>query len=164
MTEKLKQIIKEEVGKLSKEAQEAINAFDWAGIVEKIGAKYLLNESEINDLQVETLLVMLSMTSMEFYEINIENHVGTTRDEAAQIVREVVSEIFNPILNTIQENIKKNLKNRNVTAVQNMNFILSGGDYSVFLEEASNNNSDTQRTDKLLGTSNILEVKDRLIN
>ena len=34
-----------------------------------------------------------------------------------------------------QENIKKNLQNKRLNHEQNLNFILSGGDYSAFVEE-----------------------------
>ena len=61
MTEKLKQIIKEETAKLPKESQDVINVFDWGTISEEIGKKYLLNENETNDLQVETLLILIGL-------------------------------------------------------------------------------------------------------
>ncbi|MEK7105944.1 MAG: hypothetical protein AAB895_01125, partial [Patescibacteria group bacterium] len=61
MTEKLKQTIKEEVGKLQKEAQNAINAFDWVHVTEEIGKKYSLTESQLNDFQVQTLLILIGV-------------------------------------------------------------------------------------------------------
>src|SRR3989344_2165392 len=97
MTEKLKQIIKEEVLKLPKEVQEAINSLDWRGIAEEIGKKYKLNESEINDFQVETLLILVGLEEAEFYVRNIENNVGTSKDEAEKISREAFERIFIPI-------------------------------------------------------------------
>lgn len=134
MTEKLKQTIKEEIEKLPKEAQEAINSLDWRNLAEEIGKKYLLTESEINDFQVETLLVLTGIEDGNYYKQNIENNVGTTKDEAEKITEEISQQIFIPIGNMIEENIKKNVKNKNPNAEQTLNFILSGGDYSAFLE------------------------------
>ena len=85
MTEKLQQTIKEEVLKLPKETQEAINTFDWGSMAEEIGKKYLLSESEINDFQVETLLVLVGLEDGNLYALNIENNVGISKDEAIKI-------------------------------------------------------------------------------
>jgi hypothetical protein len=134
MTEKLKNLIKEEMLKLPKEAQEAINSLDWGNVAEEIGKKYLLNESEINDFQVETFLILAGIEYPEAYIANIENEVGTTKADAEKIAEEVLQKIFVPLGNALTENIKKNGKVENGNAEQNLNFILSGGDYSVFLE------------------------------
>jgi len=135
MTEKLKQTIKEEVGKLQKENQEVINAFDWENIAEAIGKKYLLTESEINDLQIETLLVLIGLQDPNEYTQNVENNIGTSKNEAEKISAEVFQKIFTPINNILIEKIKKSDKVKNATPEQNLNFILSGGDYSAFLEQ-----------------------------
>lgn len=134
MTEKLKQKTKEELSKMPNEIQEAINSFDWGQISEEIGKKYLLEESEINDLQVEIMLVMIGMTSVDNLKTNIENNVGTSKDEAEKIGNELFEKIFGPIGSKIAENIKKNLKENTITWKQNINFVLSGGDYTVFLQ------------------------------
>ena len=134
MTEKLKNIVQEEVMKLPKEAQEAIASLDWGNIVEEIGKKYLLDESEINDLQAETLTVLLGLTDLELYAIDIENEIGTTKDNANKIAAEVIEKIFAPIGNKIIENIKKSGKHNGADAEKNLNFILSGGDWTAFVE------------------------------
>ena len=138
MTEQLKQIAKEEIIKLPKEMQETINAFDWVKITEEIGKKYLLTESEINDLQVETLLVLVGLENADYYAQNVENEIGTSKNEAIKIAEEANQKIFTPIANTIEENIKKNLKNKNPNWSQNVDFVMSGGDYSAFMEERGN--------------------------
>lgn len=135
MTEKLQQTIKEEIAQLPKEMQEAVNAFDWVKVAEEIGKEFLLDESEIEDFQLETFLVLIGAVDPEFYAVNIENHVGTSKDEAVKIADEAFQKIFTPISNLIEENIKKNLANKKPSPEQTLNFILSGGDYSAFLEE-----------------------------
>lgn len=134
MTEKLKQTIKEEVGKLTKENQEVISTFGWESIVEGIGRKSLLSDSEINDLQVETLLVLIGLQDPDEYAQNVENNVGTSKDEAEKMTDEVFERILTPITEKIVEKIKTSEKVKNANAEQNLNFIFSGGDYSVFLE------------------------------
>lgn len=139
MTEKLKNIIKEEVVKLPKEAQDAINSLDWGSITEEIGKKYLLDESEINDLQAETLTVLLGLTDLDLYAIDIENEIGTTKNDANKIAKEALEKIFTPIGETLIENIKKSGKHKNADALQNLDFILSGGDYFAFMMPARKN-------------------------
>jgi hypothetical protein len=167
MTEKLKQTIKEEMAKLPKETQEAINAFDWLKVTEEIGKKYSLNESAINDFQAETSLILIGIEDRYSYAFNIKNNVGVDMDKAEEIANEALEKIFEPIANIMEENIKKNMKDKNISPAQNIDFILSGGDYSVFVAPTQvgvPTQVGKEDKTKLLGTSNILEVKDRLIN
>lgn len=138
MTEKLKQIIKEEVAKLPKELQDVISSFDWVSTTEEIGKKYLLTESEINDIQVETLLVLVGIENSDSYAFNIENNVETSKEEAEKITEEINQKIFIPINDILVENIKKGEKIKNTNWEQNLNFIISGGDYSAFIKNKEN--------------------------
>ncbi len=138
MTDKLKNIIKEEIVKLPKDTRAAIEAVDWASKVEEIGKKYLLNESETNDLQVETMLVMFGIDYADSYTTNIENKVGTTKDDAEKIAQEIYEKVFSPINDVFVENIRKSGKHINAAPEQNLDFILSGGDYSAFVEKRDN--------------------------
>ena len=152
MTEKLQQTIKEEIARLPQEGQDAINALDWVKIAEEIGKKYLLEEDEIEDFQLETLLILIGVEESEFYAINIENHVETTKDDSIKMANEAFEKIFAPIGKALEENIKKNLKSKNLNAEQNLNFILSGGNYSAFMEQKESrekndtNNEETEET------------------
>lgn len=138
MTEKLKQTIKEEIEKLPKENQEVITSFGWEKISEEIGKKYLLTESEINDLQVETLLILTGIQSLDSYSINIENEVGTSKEKASEMAGEMLQKIFIPINDLIVENIKKSERMKDPKWDQNLDFILSGGNYSTFLDKKQN--------------------------
>lgn len=139
MTEKLKQIIQEEVGKLPKEAQDAINALDWAKTAEEIGKKRVLSESEINDFQVETLLILTGIEDPNLYALNIENEVGVSKGEAEKIAGEAAEKIFIPINDIYIENIKKSGKIINSKWDQNLNFVLSGGNYQSFIDPTREN-------------------------
>ncbi len=140
MTDKLKQIIKEETEKLPKENQEAISALDWVKIVEEIGKKYSLEENQINDLETETLLVLVGINDPQFFAVNVENQVETIKDYAKKISEEITKKIFIPVNEALVEKIKKSDKVKKAGAEQNLNFILSGGDYSAFLDESDNAN------------------------
>lgn len=138
MTEKLKQIIKDELVKLPKESQEVINTFDWGTISEDIGKKYLLNENEINGLQVEIALVLLGIVEEDSLSLNIESRVGTSKNEAIKIIEETNQKIFNPMLEKIEEITKNKARTQNPNWNQRVDFIISGGDYSVFIEKTEN--------------------------
>lgn len=147
MTDKLKQIIQREVTKLPKENQEVINNFGWEKITEEIGKKYLLSDDEANIFQAETLVVLVGLEDPDYYAQIIENEVGTSKDEARKISDEVFEKIFTPINNILIENIKKSEKDKNANAEQNLDFILSGGDYSAFLEQKKEpDNQETEET------------------
>ena len=152
MTEKLKQKIKEEMMNLPKESQDAINASGWGVISEEIGKKYLLEESEINDLQVETGLVLIGLVDIDEYAQNIESEIGTSKNEAEKIAKEINQKIFQPIYNKVAETIENDLKSKKPNYKQTLDFIISGGDYAVFLE---NNNSSAE--DKVLATTTLNE-------
>ena len=139
MTEKLKQIIQEEVGKLPEEAQVAINGFDWVKATEEIGKKCVLSESETTDFQVETLLILTGIEDPDLYALNIENEVGVSKGEAEKIVAEAAEKIFIPINDIYVENIKKSGKIINSKWDQNLNFVLSGGNYQSFMDPTREN-------------------------
>jgi len=146
MTDKLKQIVNREVTKLPKEARDAINSLDWGKITEEIGKKYLLNESEINDLHAVTLTILTGLTDVELLSKSIENEVGTSKEEAGKIADEVEEEIFTPIYNTLTENIKKSMQGKTPSWRQEINFILSGGNYLVFIEEETSTSTNALKS------------------
>jgi hypothetical protein len=134
MTEKSKKLIQEEMLNLPKEAQDAINASNWEKLSEEIGKKYLINEDEIYTFQLETACFLLGLVDEDLYQKNIEDGIGTSKAEAEKISDEVFKKIFIPINDLLVRNIKTSDKVKNANAEQNLNFILSGGDYSAFLD------------------------------
>lgn len=140
MIEKLKQRTIDELAKLPKEIQEDINSLDWSSLSETIGKKYLPNEREIDELQAEILLVLIGIEKIDNLKTNIEINVDLTPRIASQIADELVEQIFNPIANKIEESIKNHLEYKNISWDQTVNFIVSGGDYSVFIKKIENKN------------------------
>lgn len=161
MTENLKQIIEEELMKLPKELQEAVRAFDWITVSSEIGKKYLLTEDQINAFQAETSLVLIGIEDEYSYTLNLKNNVGIEINTAEKITSEILERILEPIANIMQEGIKKNLNNLKPKLDEDLNFILSGGDYSAFMNKGEVENEDSTKT---IGSSNILETKNKLIN
>lgn len=134
MTEELKKTIKEGITKLPKEAQEVMNAFDWITISYEIGKKYLLDENEINILQNEIGLVLIENNDQNLLTLNIENNVGTSKNEAVKIAEEISEKIFKPMFEKMELIVKNKIKNTTPKWDQSVNFIISGGDYSSFIE------------------------------
>jgi hypothetical protein len=134
MTEKLKQKMNGEIVKLSKVKQEAINSLDWGGITEETGKKYSLSEKELNDLQVETGLILVGLVNLNMYEENIEKNVGVTKNDAEKIAQEVFEKIFSPFSQKIISLTKSGVELNNVGWDKTVSFIISGGDYSYFVE------------------------------
>jgi len=159
MTDKLKQIIKEEVEKSPKEVKEAINSLDWPEIAEDIGKNHSLNEGEINNLQVEILLSLVGVTDLMLFATHVENNVGTTKEESAKIMREVVEKIFTPISQKIEGSAKKNIANQDLEWQKSVDFITSGGNYSAFISKTP-----AQITDEQNNSTNLPNIhKARII-
>jgi len=133
MIEKLKQRTIDELAKLPKEIGESINSLDWSNISETIGKKYLPNEKEIDELQAEILLVLIGIEKIDNLKTNIEINVNLNHQIASQIADELIEKIFNPISSKLNEEVRHNLPFKKTTWKQNINFIVSGGDYSVFI-------------------------------
>jgi hypothetical protein len=133
MNTKLQNIIQEELTILPKEMRELINNFDWDKKIEEICKKYNFTEDKIFPLQIETSLVILGIVDPVFYYENIKNNVVLTDNESKEVEDEVNKKIFIPMYDILTENIKKSLKDKVINWQQNLNFILSGGDFTVFI-------------------------------
>lgn len=138
MTEQLKQISKDEIKKLPEEIQKAINSVDWAEASKRVGLKYLLTDEEINKLQTEVLLVLISTEYLTDLKLNIEINLGLNTDLSEKIGAELLKQVFLIISNETNKNIRENLAYKNISWDQSLKFIVSGGDYSVFLEKQLN--------------------------
>ena len=124
--------MQEEIAKLSTNKQEAINSIDWETITREIGKKNLLEEEEIDRLQKETGLFLLGITDGDTYKFRLEDFlvsIKTTED----ITNEMLEKIFLPITTKMEVSIKNEMATKKPKWDQTVRFIISGGDYSVFL-------------------------------
>ncbi len=153
MTEKTKKIIKDQMNIFPKELQEAINSIAWEKISEEVGVKYLLDKEETSVLQIITGLAVVGISNVELLTDSIEEEIGMSSDEAQKISNELNEKIFDLINASLEANIKKDLKNKTITWQQNLDFVLSGGNYSVFLETEkgpTDNTTNTESKENLL--------------
>lgn len=166
MTEELKQIFKEELIKLPREAQEAINNFAWGKITEEIGKKHSLSESEINKLQAEVAIILVGVESQDLFQENIENNLRLSKENSEKIREEVFQKIFESVRDIAEEKVKNNLKGKEMSWKQSVDFIISGGKYSSLItySETSSVPHHPQNTDNLIGKKSMQDIKDRLIN
>lgn len=134
MTENSQKTIREEILKLPKENQDAINAIDWVFIAEGIGKKFLLIDEEINKLQVVIGVALCGLINQDRFTFEVAN-IGMSNEEARSLVLMATEKIFTPIGNKIENVLKNKLKSQTPKWEQRVNFILSGGNYSAFLDK-----------------------------
>ncbi len=160
MNQELKKTIEEKLTTRPKEIRETILSFNWAEIVEEIGKNNLLNtEEEISILQLETSLVLLGLT--DNFEENIASKLGISPELANKISIEVFKKVFIPITNKINETIKNSLPNRSIHWQQNLNFILSGGDYTAFIKRVEEKKDEIPETNENFNPSKLDDLKSK---
>ncbi len=142
MTEKSQQTIKELLAKLPRETQDTINAVDWVKISEEIGKEYLFDDGDVNVFQTITGLVLAGMIAPDFYAKKIEEGVSIGTELAEKIKGAAFKSIFMPMANKKIEILKTAMKAREPAWHENVDFILSGGDYSVFLKKPEESHGD----------------------
>ncbi len=142
MTEKLTKIMNSEISKLSSGKQEAIRSVNWAAITEEISKYFSLTENQLNSFQTETGLVLVGFAEADEYTTNLETNAGITKIDSEKIAEEVLIKIFTPIAEKIEKfknielgmQVKEKMKSHDPKWDQRINFIVSGGDYSSFLD------------------------------
>jgi len=140
MTNELKNKINVELKNLPSDIQEAVNSVDWVDTLGEIGKNHLLVEKEVEILQIETFLVILGMVNEETYITNIEDRAGTTKKESVLIFEDVLSQIFSPMARAYEEIIKKSSSSKNSKWDQNVDFFMSGGDYTTLKQQGVKQN------------------------
>lgn len=130
MTEEIKQKIQEQIDLLPKDSQQAIASFDWIKESQNIAKTYNLFDEEVDDLIIEIGLLISGVSYPDEFTTNIEDEVGTTREDAEKISNEVLEKILKPIAKKREEIIKQNIKNNPQSWDKEMKFVLSGGNYS----------------------------------
>ena len=142
MTEEFKQTIEEELKKLPKHRVEAMASVDWEKISEDIGSKYSFPPQDLNNLQAEIFLVLIGAENSDLFSLNVAYNVVKTKEVAEKIANEVMDRIFVPIAKEVEKSIKIEAGKVVPTWHQNVEFVLSGGDYSVFLKKPESNSGD----------------------
>lgn len=97
MNEKLRQQFEEELVYLPEINQQALKSFDWATELLAIGKNYGLHIDELEDLQIETMLVMVGLVPPENYQNELITRLAISPTEANKIIEQVNERIFTPI-------------------------------------------------------------------
>lgn len=97
MNERLKQQFEEQLTYLPAINQQALRSFDWATELVAIGKNYGLHIDELEDLQTETMLLLVGLITAEQYPNEIINRLAISPAEAEKIIEQVNDRIFIPI-------------------------------------------------------------------
>lgn len=94
ISDNLKTLIDEHIKLLPEYHQEVLGSFNWATILEEIGAKYRLSEKQIELFVRESAMLILHITDPELYKVNIMNHVGVSEVTAHNAIMDVNNRII----------------------------------------------------------------------
>ena len=97
MNENLRQSFEEQLVYLPEINQQALKSFDWATELLSIGKNYGLHIDELEDLQVETMLVLVGLVQPADYQNELINRLAISPIEATKIIEQVNDRIFTPI-------------------------------------------------------------------
>lgn len=97
MNEKLRQSFEEQLVYLPEINQRALKSFDWATELLSIGKNFGLHIDELEDLQLETMLVMVGLVQVKDYPNELINKLAISPAEANKIIEQVNDRIFTPI-------------------------------------------------------------------
>ena len=97
MNEKLQQTFEEQLTYLPSINQQALQSFDWATELVGIGKQYGLHVDQLDDLQIETMLVLVGVVSADDYPNELITRLAISPSEADKIIEQVNDLIFTPI-------------------------------------------------------------------
>ncbi len=97
MNEKLRQSFEEQLVYLPEINQQALKSFDWATELLSIGKNYGLHIDQLEDLQIETMLVMVGLVQVKDYPDELITRLAISPSEANRIIEQVNERIFTPI-------------------------------------------------------------------
>lgn len=107
MNEKLRQQFEDQLIYLPAINQEALRSFDWATELIAIGKNYGLHIDELDDLQIETMLVLVGLITAEQYPNELINRLAISPTEADKIISDINERVFIPIHDYIVSGGKK---------------------------------------------------------
>ena len=135
---KLQQQIAYYYSKLPLDAQNMFSSMKWLETLKVISIKYALNDKQIETLGTETTLVLLGIIHPEDYEETLVNELDLSIESVEKIFIEINESVLKPIRRELTRIFIENTENELMPNWnQNVDFILSGGDYAVFAEQNS---------------------------
>jgi hypothetical protein len=95
MNDTLLSSIREQLAKLPKPNQQAINCFDWQRKCSEIGEEHNLLDSDITGLQAEVALVLMGLSDLRTLHRYIDDEIAGTgwQDIEASVVNGIIAPI-----------------------------------------------------------------------
>lgn len=149
MDPEIEKIIEKQMEKLPGEVKQLFAGEELKNKITNIGTKNRLSIEELGTLQLEIYLVLLGLIHPDNFPITLSENLKIEKTKLDQIINEVNEQVFRDIREKLKEAYEKTngilydtgIIPENPDWQQNLNFILSGGDYVAFLEERNDKNS-----------------------
>lgn len=103
MNEELKNKINEQLQILPKQYRDVIDNFGWEKIIENIGKENGLYDEQIEDLLIETVLVIIGLVDFDDFIYNIEDNLIVEREIGEKIVNEINFQLLEPLEETLKK-------------------------------------------------------------
>ncbi|MFM7089118.1 MAG: hypothetical protein ACKOW9_06355 [Candidatus Paceibacterota bacterium] len=135
MPHTLKEQFEEYIIKLPREAQEAVRTSDWEKVASDIAASHDFDQEQTLDFTIMIGLILVNVSPVENLPQKIENTFFVSKQTSEIIADEILNKIIVPTVTSVSDKIAASMESKNLDWGQNLNFILSGGDYLTALEK-----------------------------
>lgn len=78
-------------------SQQALASFNWISVLLDIGKSYALQLDELEDLQVETMMLLVGLTPADKYEQELVNTLPISRTEVIKLLGDINTKILTPV-------------------------------------------------------------------
>ena len=78
-------------------SQQAINSFNWVGVLLDIGRSYALQLDELEDLQVETMMLITGVATPDEYESELSGLLPLSKIELGKLIGDINNKVLTPI-------------------------------------------------------------------
>ncbi len=92
---------------LSEESRQAIDAIDWKNIIIRMRAEKGYSFTQIEDLELETELLLCGLLNPEDYPKELEKRMGIPKPKVDELVNELNEKIFGKIRAELVKNIER---------------------------------------------------------
>lgn len=127
MNEKIRQQFENQLTYLPTINQQALRSFDWATELIAIGKNYGLHVDELDDLQIETMLVLVGLVDPNQFQNELINRLAISSIEAEKIISDINDRIFTPIHDYIVNGGKK-MESTPTTIMESVGFQMTTED------------------------------------
>lgn len=101
----IKQTYDEYVARLTPVHQQALRSIDWQAKTIEVGHSFGLHVDELEDLVVETMLVLIGANTADQYPTELKERIPLPPAELDRLTSEIADQVFTPIHDRIVEGI-----------------------------------------------------------